>query len=234
MRCRRHVRGIVGDSEAVHGKKSDEIKEQLMEDVLSNRDLVRNMIQQSASGIGWLKASRAIRAGEPCARFFETWARHGCPAVARDKKEMDCLRVVGERFCEGTYTLTMAGRATEVDAREAVEQVLSRMHQSPSTALTFILVQRTVLNIECNQAGSNRLTVTRDGWRSRGATCAPSDEQIAALVRHLMTAAQGTTVRLPCDPSTSAFGHVVVSRPIEVHLVERRRVVLSATRSIRP
>ena len=224
----------MGDSEAVHGKKSDEIKEQLMEDVLSNRDLVRNMIQQSASGIGWLKASRAIRAGEPCARFFETWARHGCPAVARDKKEMDCLRVVGERFCEGTYTLTMAGRATEVDAREAVEQVLSRMRQSPSTALTFILAQRTVLNIECNQAGSNRLTVTRDGWRSRGATCAPSDEQIAALVRHLMTAAQGTTVRLPCDPSTSAFGHVVVSRPIEVHLVERRRVVLSATRSIRP
>ena len=206
-----------------------------MEDVLSNRDLVRNMIQQSASGIGWLKASRAIRAGEPCARFFETWARHGCPAVARDKKEMDCLRVVGERFCEGTYTLTMAGRATEVDAREAVGQVLSRMHQSPSgTVLTFTLAQRTVLNIECNQAGSNRLTVTRDGWRSRGATCAPSDEQIAALVRHLMTAPQGTTVRLPCDPSTSAFGHVVVSRAIEVQLVERRRVVLSATRSIRP
>ena len=59
------------------------IKEMATQEVLSNRDLVRNLLSQSTEGSHILTASKSIRdAQQPCTSLYERWAERGCPTQA--------------------------------------------------------------------------------------------------------------------------------------------------------
>ena len=63
-------------------------------EVLSNRDLVRNLIAQSTKGSHLLAANKAIRdAQQPCTTHFERWSEVGCPAQPQSDEERDLSSV---------------------------------------------------------------------------------------------------------------------------------------------
>ena len=189
-----------------------------MDEVLGNQDLARYIMKQSPSGVGLLRASKRIRSNEPCASYFENWSRHGCPTSPAIGIEADCLAEAG-RICEGEYRLLTADQPNRVivDAHEAANRVTSKLLQTPMfLQLKLILANTTVIIIRDHR--SNRLLVTRDGWRSKGRACTPSDDALSTLIHQIMTANKGTYVHLPCTLGTSAFGSVLVPHAVQAQL----------------
>ena len=80
------------------------------QEVLSNRDLVRNLLSQSTEGSHILTASKSIRdAQQPCTSLYERWAERGCPRPA-EGNELSCLESIGgldSAFCQGTFEYTI-------------------------------------------------------------------------------------------------------------------------------
>ena len=80
------------------------------ESVLSNHDLVRALLSQSADAVGLLSTSNAIRQDEPCARLLERWADDGCPDEPTTEEERRCLDAIGgvdSVFCTGLCSGTL-------------------------------------------------------------------------------------------------------------------------------
>ena len=177
-----------------------------MNHVLGNPDMVRHVVSQQPRALALLQTSKTIRKGEPCAHKFESWRRDGCPNEANGE-DAACLNAAGRGLCEGTFTIS--GR--EVSAREAARNVVHRMLLEP----TVVRIEFGDVALRIERSEENSLSVLRDGWRTKGASCSPSDSELSTLVHKIMTTV-GKSVALPCARDSSGAGEVHVPRSIEV------------------
>ena len=200
-----------------------------MDQVLSNRDLVRNLISQSTDGSHLLTASKSIRdAQRPCTSHFEQWAVSGCPTQPQSDVERDCLKSIGgvdSSFCQGTFNYTIlehgwpVGR-TEQSSQDIASAVLDMLSVKPAgfdhlTTKVVLTLGTAVVRLQVG-GGGNFLIVSRNGWRRRGTRCRPSDEQVRGLLQTLLT--RTGTVRLPCQEGSQGNGEVQVPRSLHIRM----------------
>ena len=199
------------------------------EAVLSNRDLVRNLIAQSTDGSHLLTASKTIRdAQQPCTTHYERWAEDGCPAQPESDAERDCLRSLGgldAAFCQGTFDYTSLDNGwptthTSQPSSFVVATVLDLIAEKPTgvdhlTTKIVLILGTTTVRLQMSSSG-NIITATNQGWRRRGTRCRPSDEQVRSLLQTILT--RTGTIKLPCPDGSQASGEVQVPRSIHIRV----------------
>lgn len=199
------------------------------EAVLSNRDLVRNLIAQSTEGPHLLATNKAIRdAQQPCTTHYEQWAEVGCPTQPESDVERDCLQSLGgldTTFCQGTFDYTSLDNGwptthTSQPSSSVAAAVLDLVAEKPTgvghlvTKIVLILGTTTV-RLQVGRSG-NTLTTSNQGWRRRGNRCRPSDEQMRSLLQTILT--RTGTIKLPCQEGSQASGEVQVPRSIHIRV----------------
>ena len=199
------------------------------EAVLSNRDLVRNLMAQSTEGSHLLAVNKAIRhSQQPCTSHFERWAEAGCPMQPESDGERDCLHSLGgldTAFCQGTfdYTTLESGWPTTHTGQPSTavaSTVLDLVAEKPTgfdhlTTKIILALGTTVVRLQTGSSG-NILTTTNQGWRRRGTRCRPSDEQVRSLLQTILT--RTGTVRLPCLEGSQASSEVQIPRSIHIRV----------------
>ena len=200
-----------------------------MDQVLSNRDLVRNLISQSTDSSHLLTASTSIRdAQRPCTSHFEQWAVSGCPTQPQSDVERDCLQSIGgvdSAFCQGTFNYTIleggwpVGR-TDQSPSTVASAVLDLLSEKPTgvdhlTTKIMLTFGTTILRVQVG-GGRNILTASTQGWRRRGTRCRPSDGQVRGLLQTLLT--RTGTVKLPCQEGSQGIGEVQVPRSLHIRV----------------
>ena len=200
-----------------------------IEAVFSNRDLVRHLLQQPDT-LPVLSTSKAIRAEEPCASTWERWRRTGCPtnSVGTDAQCMSSIGGLQSSLCSLVYDTsvnTKTGIITidEVPASSFVDTVSTL--SSPDLAI-MLDMGNTVLHLR--HGSPVKLTVTRDGWRQRGAPCHLQPNDASTLLRQILISTG--IVLLPCTTQTSAGVSVHVPRQLTVELKRKGDIVLTARR----
>ena len=199
------------------------------EAVLSNRDLVRNLIAQSTEGSHLLTANKVIRdAQQPCTTHYERWAEVGCPAQPESDAERDCLQSLGgldTAFCQGTFDYTRLDDGwprtyTSQPSGVVASTVLDLIAAKPIgvdhliTKIVLILGTTTV-RLQISSSG-NILTTSNQGWRRRGTRCRPSDEQVRSVLQTILT--RTGTIKLPCQEGSQASGEAQVPRSIHIRV----------------
>ena len=186
---------------------------QMSQEVLSNVDLVRKLISHNTR---ILAASKAIRdAHEPCTPHYEAWSRDGCPSQPT-QEERQCLQNIdgySSALCQGTYKVVLEGKERKMDASEAYRALVRHLHPRGTTLRLVMTLGSNILTV--HRAESNIVTLTTDGWRTKGHRCMPNDAELHQMLFSIMS----TTgkVPLPCAPTTSVRGPIVVPRRIQIH-----------------
>ena len=194
-------------------------------EVLSNRDLVRNLLSQSTEASHILTASKSIRdAQQPCTSLYERWAERGCPRQA-EGNELSCLQSIGgleSAFCQGSFEYTILQDGWPMTLKDqapatVATKVLDLLKRPPNANLVTnlsLILGTTTLRLQLG--GANTLTTTNQGWRRRGIQCRPTDEQVRKLLQSILT--RTGTVELPCPEGSRAGVNVQVPRSIHIHM----------------
>ena len=199
------------------------------QEVLSNRDLVRNLIAQSTEGSHLLTTNKAIRdAQQPCTTHYEQWAEVGCPTQPESDEERDCLHSLGgldSAFCQGTFDYTSLDSGwpmthTDQPSSAVASRVLDLLAEKPTgfdnlTTKIALSLGTTTVRLQIGSSG-NILTTTNQGWRRRGTRCRPDDEQVRSLLQTILT--RTGTIGLPCLEGSQASGEVQIPRSIHIRV----------------
>jgi hypothetical protein len=165
-----------------------------MEEVFSNRDLVRHLLSFYSETIPLLSASKAMRTSEECRHSYESWAKRGCPATPTEK-ESRCLAGVGGRngaFCNGVFHLN--GNPIGFDSFLAALLTTTVDDGFRGDLYVEVHMHPTVLHIHIARQ-ANGLFTTHDGWRRKG-SCSPTPMQIKRILTEVITHRQ---ITLPCS-----------------------------------
>lgn len=150
------------------------------QEVLSNRDLVRNLIAQSTEGSHLLTASKTIRdAQQPCTTHYEQWAEVGCPTQPESDEERDCLHSLGgldSAFCQGAFDYTSLDNGwptthTDQPSSAVASRVLDLLAEKPTGVdhlITSIALSLGATTVRLQIGSGNILTTSNQGWRRRG------------------------------------------------------------------
>ena len=190
--------------------------------VLSNTDLVRHLLSQSTDATGVLSASKAIRQSQqPCTRYYERWAKQGCPQAPTDTVEQSCLTSLGghrSAFCEGVFTMFHGSSEHEESTRAVLRRVLGLLNakRTPDEQLVIVLTPGdATVRLQMSRDG-NLVTLTNCGWRKRGTQCKPTNAQLRALLTTILT--RTGTVVLPCPKGSKASGAIRVPRALQLRV----------------
>ena len=202
--------------------------------VFSNRDLVRKLISDVPGALPLLRASSELRRNEPCASAWERWQHGGCPEAPVTAADADCLAAIGgtnSPLCALVFDVQVA------PSNEAYRMLVleSIPNQSMVKTVQSLLTDRN-LSFMARLKGSSlllqddTLTVTRDGWRQRGAPCRLGPEDAKRLVAQLLSSVGD--VQLPCQAHSSAGVTVTAKRSISIEICRRdsHTKILTASR----
>ena len=197
------------------------------ESVLSNRDLVRALLSQSADAVGMLSTSKAIRQAEPCGRLLERWADDGCPDEPMTEEERRCTNGIGgvdSVFCTGHFSGTLlspqlALATFDLSAAALLRKVTSLIGQPNTGVLTLIRVSFAGARVSLTMAhaGTRLLVDNEQRRRFKGYPCNITREEALLLLAVLVT--RTGRVELPCPTNPSSV--VVVPRQLGIRVTRR-------------
>lgn len=197
--------------------------------VLSNHDLVRALLSQSADAVGLLSTSNALRHSEPCARLLERWANDGCQEEeATTAEERRCLEGIGgldSVFCTGRFSGTqldsqLALSALDLSAAALVRKVAALVGQpSGESVLTLIHVSfaGAHISLAAGHADARLQVEDEEGRRFKGYPCRVTREEAVQLLVALLT--RTGRVQLPCPTNPSSA--VMVPRRMGIRVTRR-------------
>lgn len=196
------------------------------ESVLSNQDLVRALLSQSADAVGLLSTSNAIRQAEPCARLLERWADDGCPdePTTEERRCLDAIGGVDSVFCTGLFSGTLlspqlALATFDLSAAALLWKVTSLIGQSNAAVLTVIRVSfaGARVSLAVAHAGARLLVDDEQGRRFKGYPCNITRAEALQLLALLLT--RTGRIELPCPTNPSSA--VVVPRQLGIRVTRR-------------
>ena len=196
------------------------------ESVLSNQDLVRALLSQSADAVGLLSTSNAIRQAEPCARLLERWADDGCPdePTTEERRCLDAIGGVDSVFCTGLFSGTLlspqlALATFDLSAAALLWKVTSLIGQSNAAVLTVIRVSfaGARVSLAVAHAGARLLVDDEQGRRFKGYPCTISREEALQLLAALLTRAGRVDLPCPTNPTSA----IDVPRAIGIRVSRR-------------
>jgi hypothetical protein len=201
-----------------------------MEDVLTNKDLVRNILKQSSDAFPVLAASRQIRRNEPCTAQFERWSSGDCPIDLLNAEDETCLSAAGGRnaaFCTGSFHSTTADSNGWPSIQEAsVESFNARVQrllkpddrQVPLITIVLFQIGETTLRMRISPAESDLaqhvVSITRGAWRYKGLPCKLTREKACSVIRNILTSTG--EVHVPCPPTSNVRGPIRIGRRMRV------------------
>ena len=197
--------------------------------VLSNRDLVRNLLSQSADGVGLLSTSNAIRRAEPCAAMLEQWAVQGCPeARITGGAEQRCLNAIGGTdsvFCSGLYSgmllnTQLRPAAIDLPATALLRKLMGLLANPPLGERTQIAVSFAGARVSLTVASAEASTLVVDdgeGRRFKDYPCTISREEALQLLTALLTRAGRVDLPCPTNPTSA----IDVPRAIGIRVSRR-------------
>ena len=198
--------------------------------VLSNKDLVRQLLSHSSAAVGILGTSKEIRESEVCTDLYERWARVGCPDRALGTREKRCLDAVeGSAFCVGRWRVGNS----ELSPAALTKRLQTLIMDPPTTTLRILLTLGSTRIVIWLRPNWNELITIVNGWRRKGIPCTPPTQQVKQLLQTIITTVGEVT--LPCPKRSRALTSVVVPRDVELSISRvvdgSEELLLSATRS---
>lgn len=198
-----------------------------MEQFLSNRDLVRALLSQSADGIRLLSTSNAIRTAEPCAAILERWAAQGCPEEPVTAAERRCLEGIGGNggvFCSGLYAgmllnAQLRPAAFDRPAAALLRKLMALLANPPVAERTHIVVSFAGARVSVRVASAEATLIVDDGdgRRFKGYPCTVTRDEALRLLAILLTRAGRVDLPCPTHPTSA----IDVPRAIGIRVSRR-------------